>query len=453
MSKDEAGLLRRARNFFWHDAWTDELTSVSGLRGFIIRFLRVMQLVVRGFREDNLAMHAAALTFATLVSLVPLFTLGFAMLKGFGGGEEASARLADAIETMPHQFQEFVNSMMGVVMHANFRTLGWVGVAVLFITAVQVLSSIESSFNHIWGVRESRGIWRKFTNYVSITVVVPILIMTAFAVSASLKHQVVAAHISETTMLYRTLLALTPLATIWVAFFLLFIFMPNTYVNRRAAATSALLTALLWLGWQRIYISMQVALSRYDAVYGSFAAIPIFLLWLSVCWMLILFGSEFAFALQHHVTYHLERIAARASVRAKLTLVVAMVLDAARALRGEIKVLNVGAYAQSHRVPIRLLNDLASLLAKNGLLAERADDPGSYILSRDPHSILVQEILDLVMRDGQAPKSLDVKSVEPAVARVISGLQRGIEQGLDGLSINDLMQERAEGEKRNAHSA
>ncbi|MCZ7593415.1 MAG: YihY family inner membrane protein [Kiritimatiellae bacterium] len=354
---------------------------------------------------------------------------------------------------MPHQFQEFVNSMMGVVMHANFRTLGWVGVAVLFITAVQVLSSIESSFNHIWGVRESRGIWRKFTNYVSITVVVPILIMTAFAVSASLKHQVVAAHISETTMLYRTLLALTPLATIWVAFFLLFIFMPNTYVNRRAAATSALLTALLWLGWQRIYISMQVALSRYDAVYGSFAAIPIFLLWLSVCWMLILFGSEFAFALQHHVTYHLERIAARASVRAKLTLVVAMVLDAARALRGEIKVLNVGAYAQSHRVPIRLLNDLASLLAKNGLLAERADDPGSYILSRDPHSILVQEILDLVMRDGQAPKSLDVKSVEPAVARVISGLQRGIEQGLDGLSINDLMQERAEGEKRNAHSA
>lgn len=441
MSKEQAGLLHRVRNFLWHDAWTDELTSVSGLRGFVIRFLRVMQLVARGFREDNLAMHAAALTFATLVSLVPLFTLGFAMLKGFGGGEEASVRLADAIETMPHQFQEFVNSMMGVVMHANFRTLGWVGVAVLFITAVQVLSSIESSFNHIWGVKESRAIWRKFTNYVSITVVVPVLIMTAFAVSASLKHQVVAAHISETTLFYRTLLALTPLATIWVAFFLLFIFMPNTYVNRRAAATSALLTALLWLGWQRIYISMQVALSRYNAVYGSFAAIPIFLLWLSVCWMLILFGSEFAFALQHHVTYHLERIAAQASVRAKLTLVVAMVLEAARALRGDIKILNISDYAQTHRVPIRLLNDLAALLSKNALLVERADNPGSYVLARDPGSIRVQEVLDLVLREGQAPKSLDVKTVEPAVARVISALQQGMEQGLSDLTIRSLMDE------------
>lgn len=429
----------RVQTFLWRDAWTAELSTVTGLRGFVIRLLRVGQLVVRGFREDDLAAHAAALTFATLVSLVPLLTLGFAILKGFGGGEEASARLADSISEMPVQFQEFVTSMVDIVMRANFKTLGWVGVAVLFVTTVQVLSSIESSFNRIWGAKESRAIWRKFTNYVSLTVVVPVLIMTAFAVSASLKNQIIAAHIGETAVLYRALLSATPLATVWFAMFLLFIFMPNTHVSRRAAAASALVSALLWLGWQRIYISMQVALSRYDAVYGTFASIPIFLMWLSVCWMLVLFGAELAFALQHHVTYHLERIAAQASVKTKLTLSVAMLLDAARSLRGERPMLNVSEYAASHHMPVRLLNDLASVLSNGGYLAERADNPDCYLLTRDPAGIRVQDIFDLVLGEAGSLGTLDIKGVEPAVSRVVSGFQEGVEKGLAGLTISDLM--------------
>lgn len=439
MSEPQMSLWDRVQTFLWRDAWTAELSSVKGLRGFVIRLLRVGQLVVRGFREDDLAAHAAALTFATLVSLVPLLTLGFAILKGFGGGEEASARLADSISEMPVQFQEFVTSMVDIVMRANFKTLGWVGVAVLFVTTVQVLSSIESSFNRIWGAKESRAIWRKFTNYVSLTVVVPVLIMTAFAISASLKKQMVLAHINETTFLYRGLLSLTPLATVWFALFLLFIFMPNTHVSRRAAAASAFLSALLWLGWQRIYISMQVALSRYDAVYGTFASIPIFLMWLSVCWMLVLFGAELAFALQHHVTYHLERIAAQASVKTKLTLAVAMLLDAARALRGEGAALNISHYAASHQMPVRLLNDLASALSSGGYLAERADNPDCYLLMRDPATIRVQDVFGLILGGDSSLSTLDIKGVEPAVSRVISGFHEGVEKGLAGLTIGDLM--------------
>ncbi len=433
------GLWRRIRHFFGHDAWTAELSSVSGLRRLTIRLLRVAQLVGRGFREDDLAVHAAALTFSTLVSLVPLLTLGFAMLKGFGGGEEASARLAEAMASMPPQFQAFVASMIDIVMRANFRTLGWVGVAVLFVTAVQVLGSIEASFNRVWGVVESRAIWRKFTNYVSVTVVVPVLIMTAFAVSASLKSQVIAAHVSESAALYRVLLKATPLATVWFALVLLFIFMPNTHVHRRTAAFSALLTALLWLGWQKIYISMQVALSRYDAVYGTFASIPIFLLWLYVSWMIILLGTEIAFAMQHHVTYHLERVAAQASVTAKLTLALAMVLDAARALRGQRAPLAVGGYAQTHRAPVRLLNDLAGQLCRAGLFAERADQPGCFVLAREPASIRVKDVVDLILREGATPENLEGARLDAAVARAMDGLDAGIERGLAGLSVADLL--------------
>ena len=356
--------LGQLKNFLLHDAWTTELSSMSGWHRLLVRFVRVGQLVIRGFREDDLTVHASSLTFATLVSLVPLLMIGFAMLKGFGGGEEASARMSELISGMPVQFRDFVQQMVDIVLRANFKTLGWVGVAVLFVTVVQVLGSIEASFNRVWGVASPRTLWRKFTNYVSIVVVVPVLVMTAFALSATLKNQVVSAHLEEWAWLARTLLRLTPLVTVWLAFFFLFVFMPNTHVSRRAAASSAFLSALLWLGWQKIYISMQVSLSRYDAIYGTFASIPIFLLWLSVCWMIVLLGSEIAFALQHHVTYHLERSAGQASMQAQVSLAVAAVLEAARALSGGRSVLNVSDYAHQHRVPVRLLNDLVGLLQR-----------------------------------------------------------------------------------------
>jgi membrane protein len=431
--------LDRLKRFLLHDAWTTELSSMSGWHRLIVRFVRVGQLVIRGFREDDLAVHAAALTFATLVSLVPLLTIGFAVLKGFGGGEEASVRLTEAIAEMPVQFRDFVQQMVDIVLKANFKTLGWVGVAVLFVTVVQVLSSIESSFNRVWGVAAPRTLWRKFTNYVSIVVVVPVLVMTAIAVSASLKNQVVSVQLEQWAWLARTLLRLTPLVTVWLAFFVLFVFMPNTHVNRRAAASSAFLSALLWLGWQKIYISMQVSLSRYDAIYGTFASIPIFLLWLSVCWMIVLLGSEIAFALQHHVTYHLERSAGLASTQSKISLAVAAVLEAARALSGGRPVLNVSDYAHQHQVPVRLLNDLVGLLERGGLMAELADQPGAYVLLRSPEQIKVSDVITLLLRDGSGPERLGLDKLPEAVRDAVKALDVGITAGLGDRTFAELL--------------
>lgn len=431
--------LGQLKNFLLHDAWTTELSSMSGWHRLLVRFVRVGQLVIRGFREDDLTVHASSLTFATLVSLVPLLMIGFAILKGFGGGEEASARMSELISGMPVQFRDFVQQMVDIVLRANFKTLGWVGVAVLFVTVVQVLGSIEASFNRVWGVASPRTLWRKFTNYVSIVVVVPVLVMTAFALSATLKNQVVSAHLEEWAWLARTLLRLTPLVTVWLAFFFLFVFMPNTHVSRRAAASSAFLSALLWLGWQKIYINMQVSLSRYDAIYGTFASIPIFLLWLSVCWMIVLLGSEIAFALQHHVTYHLERSAGQASMQAKVSLAVAAVLEAARALSGGRSVLNVSDYAHQHRVPVRLLNDLIGLLQRGGLMAELADQPGAYVLLRGPDHIKVNEVVNLLLRDGSGPERLGLDKLPSSVRDVVNVLNGGIDAGLGDRTFADLL--------------
>lgn len=433
----------RLRSLLNQDEWPLELSSAKGVRGLALRAFRIAQLVVRGFREDDLATHAAALTFSTLVSLVPLLTLAFAMLKGFGGGEEASERLAESIASMPAQFRDFVLAVIDIVMRTNLRTLGWVGVAVLFVTAVQTLSSIEASFNRIWGVRESRSLWRKFTNYTSVIVVVPVLVMTAFAASATLKGFFLSARGIEVGRLSATLLSVAPVAVAWLGFFLLFVFMPNTQVRRRPAAFGALITAFLWIAWQRLYVSMQVSLSRYDAVYGAFASIPIFLLWLYVSWMLILFGAEIAFAIQNHATYHMERMASRASVFARLSLAISLVLEATRALRGDRDPVDLASYAGSHQVPIRMVNEVAGQLARAGMIAERADLPGVIALIRDPDRLRVGHVVHAILGDGAMPESLGPDRMEPALAAALSGLRGLLEDQAQNPTFRSLAEKSA----------
>lgn len=423
-------MISRWRKFLSHDAWTAELSSVSGWRRLGIRFVRVAQLVIKGFRDDDLPVHAAALTFSTLMALVPLLAIAFAVLKGLGADQEARTRLNDLVVGMPDQFTSFIHQILDIVDRTNFVAIGWVGVVVLFVTVVQVLSSVENSFNRVWGVTESRPWLRKFTNYISITVLVPVLIMAAFAISATLQSEAIKHGLSEASAIYRALVRVAPLASVWLAFFLLTTFMPNTHVHRRAAGASALISALLWVSWQKIYISLQVNVAKYNAIYGTFASVPIFLMWLSVCWMIILLGAEIAFALQNHGTFHMERAAAQASLRSRITMGLSILLHAAREFEAGGAGLDVAEYARRERVPVRLVNDLVSIFVRGKLLAERADAPGQFVLLRPPDRIAVPDVVHLVAGDGSAPEALGMARIEPAVESWMTRLDDNLAQTL-----------------------
>ena len=144
--------IQKLKRFLTSDTWNAELSTLTGVRNVIVRFVRGFQLVGKGFREDDLFMHASALTFSLLMALVPLLAIAFAVLKGLGAGEEASLRLMNSVNTMPTQFQAFVAQMLDIVSRTNVAALGWVGVVVLFVTVVQVLGSVERSFNKVWGI-------------------------------------------------------------------------------------------------------------------------------------------------------------------------------------------------------------------------------------------------------------------------------------------------------------
>jgi membrane protein len=341
--------------------------------------------------------------------------------------------------SMPELFQSFVQQMLDIVDRTNLVALGWVGVVVLFVTVVQMLSSIENSFNRVWGVTASRTWLRKFTNYTSITVVVPVLIMAAFATSATLQNEAIKHGLSDASILYQGVLRVAPLVAAWLAFFLLIVFMPNTQVRRRPAAGSALIAALLWSGWQSIYIILQKNVAQYNALYGTFASVPIFLVWLYVSWMIVLLGSEIAFAMQNHGTYHMERVSALASVRAKITLALSVMLDASRKYETGQMGLDVAQYAQDHRVPVRLLHDVVRVFERGGLLAQLAESPDRYVVLKSPDKIAVHDVIDLVERDGSTPAMLGMSNKDPAVESVLANYDGALKNSLGETTFAQLM--------------
>ncbi|MGA1193221.1 MAG: YihY/virulence factor BrkB family protein [Kiritimatiellia bacterium] len=432
-------LIQKARQFLLHDVWTSDLTSLTGIKAIIKRFLRICELVVRGFREDNLTVQASALTFASLISLVPLLAIALSLLKGLGAGDEFIARIQQNMMTMPVEFQAFVQQMLDIVSRTNFWALGWVAVVVLFLTVIQVLSSIEASFNMVWGVTSSRAILRRIVNYISIVVLVPVLILIAFAINASLSSEAVIARLGEAAGIYQTLLKLSPFFATTLAIFMLFLFVPNTNIKFRPALTSAIVTALLWVGWQNLYVELQVGVARSNAIYGTFASVPIFLGWLYVSWVIILLGAELSFALQNYATYDLERSAGHANNRARVMLAYAIALQAGRAFQGGAVFFNAIAFAAQHRIPIRLINEIIRVLERGGLLVEVADEQACYIVRRPLEEITLKQIVDLVNQDGAGPERFGFGEDEGAVFAAMERFDRGLQDELGGMTLRQLV--------------
>ena len=429
----------RLQKFLMHEVWDIELSTLSTGKSLPIRLVRVAQLIIKGFTEDDLAVHASALTFVTLMSIVPLLAVGFAILKGFGFGQNQINALLEWKGSMPEQFQTFVDSVLNIVNTTNFAGLGWAGLGFVIFTAVIMLAATEVTFNRIWGITQMRTPLRQAANYISVIVLVPLLILAASTVEASLKGMLPILP-ESVSFVVRNLLRLTSLFMTWLAFLFLYLFLPNTRVRVSSALVASLVGGTFWVVWQKVYISLQMGVGRYNAIYGTFASVPIFLAWLYMSWVIILLGAELAFALQNAATYRVESTADSANAESRVALALSIVVRAAESMTGRGAPFETSAYAREQKVPIRLLNGMVRLLVQNGFLAEMAGKEGSFILLKAPAAIGVKEIVDVVIQAGARPESLGLTNLSAPVV----GALRKMEDGMTGLlaktTIQDLIQ-------------
>lgn len=425
--------------FIFHDLWTVEASRSSGPFRMGVRLLRVCALLIKGFRDDDLPMHASALTFASVMSLIPMLAIIFSVLQGIGVGEARVSDLQDWVGQMPPQFQEFVERILEVARKTNFAALGVVGLITLLIFATAVLSNIETSFNRIWGINQFRNPIRRVINYISIIAVVPILIALSGTASAFLNSPTVMARFGALSFLYTFLLKFLPYFLTWLALFLLYTALPNTRVLYKPALFASLFAAILLLAWQEIYLDFQVGVARRNAIYGTFASIPIFLAWLYISWVIVLLGAKMAFAFQNESTIHIEQFSVNASLESRVSLALAVLARCGETLEGDQPPFDTASFAEQNKVPVRLLNEVCRQLVETGWLSERAEQSGSYTLLKAPERIRIKDIFYAILRHGSSPKQLGIDHLSIPVEQALQQFDHGMEEALKSETLETII--------------
>ena len=404
----------------------------------LARIIRVGHLLFRGYADDDLTIHASSLTFVTLTSLVPILAVGFALVKGFGFGADQLATVEQMawFQQMPAQWQEFVQKILDIVNTTNFAALGWIGLAFFVLTAVLLLANVEKSFNRVWGVDKNRSLLRQIANYTSVLVLVPVLI----GLAGALKAQVAINRKFFDVDVNAWAQNLASFGILWLVIGFLYVFVPNTRVRLRSALVSSLLTTVVFLGWMRMFTVMQTGVVNYNRIYGAFAAVPVFLLWMYVTWVILLLGAEFTFALQNSDTYQLESAADTASMRSRLLVALMVLRRAGRAMAGEREMFDAAAFARQVKAPIRLINSVVATLAKKGYLAQVASRDAGYVLMRAPETIRIRDLVAELMHEGGGHAEIEgVLMLDAPLQETMAKIEQGVEQGFGDLTLADMV--------------
>ncbi|MEN7973319.1 MAG: YihY/virulence factor BrkB family protein [Verrucomicrobiota bacterium] len=428
MARQFVERIKRFLNFLQHDLWRIDLVHDSKLRTFGIETLRVTHLVLKGVKDDNCKLHASALTYATLMALIPFMVILFSIGKAIGFTTAEQEILKYSAANFPEQLQVFVSNLLELVGGIDPAALGGIGGVAFLIIIYKMLSGIEESFNQIWGVKASRGIADKIRNYLAVLVITPSLALVANVASGKI-----------TADLASLALQLAPIFVLTLAFVAIFMFLPNTKVNFKSAMTGGFVSALMVVAVQMILISLGRIIFKKFAIYGGLASIPIFLFWMHLNWTILLFGAELAFAIQNRDTYAEEQAAVRASLISKLWVAFSLMQEAVRVFQSSDAAVRAVAYAHDNNIPIRLMNEVVEVLTRARLLGSVAPEgQGNYALLQAPEHVTAKKIYDLMITDGSSPKDLGLIG-DAITDEVLSTADISLDETLDPITLRRFM--------------
>ena len=368
-------MLSKLLQFLKIDIWNIQSKHLSGKKSFYLRILRVVLLAARGVRDDQLALRASALTFYTLLAIVPIVAMAFAIAKGFGFEALLENRLLQEFPGHEAAMQRVLDFAHNLLERTKGGTMAGIGIIVLFWASINVLGHIEKSLNDIWDIKKSRSIWRKFSDYLSIMVLSPALIILSNSISVYIKTQV--ASIVErisflgffSTPIFWSLKFL-PYAIICMLLTVIYILMPNTKVKLVSGLIAGLIAGGFYQFLQFTYFSFQFIIAKYNAIYGSFAAVPLFLFWIQLSWLIVLFGAEISYAHQNMDTYEFDQESRRVSFSMKklLALMIShLIIQRFAEAKPPFTITQMSGRLE---IPIRLVHRIVADLVEIGILSE-----------------------------------------------------------------------------------
>lgn len=308
------------KQFLGIDIWRIKLDSLPKGKAFLYKQVRILVLAFRGFQRDEVALKSSALTYLSLLSIVPVVALAFGISQVFGFDiKKEIGQLLMGQEAALGFIYDWANDLLEVTKGG---VLAGFGLLILLYTVMRLLNEVEEAFNDIWEVKKHRSFQRKASEYTAILLIAPILVVFASSLNVYVSTQLkeFTEHLEYLDLLAPVLLFLLqflPYTLIWLLLFLLYLTMPNTRVRVRSALIAGVLTGTVFNLVQVAYVEFQVGVSRYNAIYGSFAAIPLFLIWMQISWMIVLFGAELSFSYQNASRYEFTSERLQPSIRHK----------------------------------------------------------------------------------------------------------------------------------------
>jgi len=354
--------------------WHTPLSEISRGKTFLFKQLKIIMLAARGFSNDKVQMHASALTFYSLLAIIPLGAIAFAIAKGFSLDEN----LEQLITSKLNAHQEVLNWLLKNARNAIQETRGGyiagVGVIVLFWSVMSLLNRIESSFNYIWQVKSSRLWYRKFTDYLAIMLIAPVFIIISssikvFVGTELVEYMIKAPIIDVFKPLISFLVKSVPYIISWIVLTSLFIIMPNAKVKLVPALISGIVAGTILQLLQWVYVDLQFGITKLSAIYGSFAAVPLLILLLQSSWIVVLLGAELSFANQNFSHYELESVSLNISNYQKRAVMIMILHMIIRNFSLGEKPISAETIAHSLNIPVRLSRDILQDLANAKLVS------------------------------------------------------------------------------------
>ena len=373
-------------------------------------------LAIRFFTAKRVMQKASALTYSTLLAIVPILAVVFAIARGFGYNKYIEIWFRNAFESQPQAAEIIIGFVNSYLVHTQSGVFLGIGLLFMLYTVLMLVSNVEDAFNEIWQVKKPRSIFRTFTDYLAMFFVFPILIVLSSGMSIFVAT--IADRMPDFLMLdaaVRTLIDMIPYALMIGMFISLYIFMPNTHVKPMSAVVPGILAGIAMQGLQFVYIHSQVFLSSYNAIYGSFAALPLFMLWVQISWTICLFGAELCYTNQNLDYYDYDANTGEISHRYRIMLCALILSRICRRFAAGQKPYSALELREETNIPIRFINDLLYELIKAGLVIEIAGDEKSetshYMPAEDISNISLGVMIDRIESQGHWKVDLNLSQL------------------------------------------
>ena len=409
--------------------------------GPVLRVLRYPAAIIRDWLAGEISVRAMSLAYTTLLSLVPLMVFSFAILKGIGARADLHFVLHEFFRPLGGEANQLTESVMSFVANMRGDVLGSIGLIFLTYTVLSTIQKVETSFNFVWRVVHPRSLARRFTEYLSVMIIGPILLAVALGLLGSAAHSPVAQWLDSVAFLawfFHALGSLIPYAIVTVVFTFMYAFIPNARVELRAALIGGVTGGIIWALVGQVFTAVLLYSSQMMVVYTGFAIVLTTLIWVYLSWLILLIGAELAFYVQfpQYLPLGRESAALEGSAREQLGLSIMVLI--ARDYRRGLPHWSAARLAAELEVPRAALAPPLAALEKAGLLT--ATENEQFVPGRDPESIPLSAIIGALRSPASARSAPPTRAAASAV-KVLAQIDGALERELGQRSLKDLIAE------------